>query len=190
MSQREAARTAGRNKVLAAALEEFLELGFAGASTRSIARRAGMAQSSLFHHFSSKQDIHDALLELGRSHLDTQLSGPAVAESVDPDTHVAAVVIQSLEMLRASPDSARMFLFMSRAQMRGDSSVAASGRAIRESLTAAIAAGQRTDLFRPGDPAALAAALLGALQGAAEMRVTEPTIDIPEASWLLDIVRN
>lgn len=190
MSQREAARTAGRNKVLGAALDEFLELGFEGASTRSIARRAGMAQSSLFHHFASKQDIHDALVELGRSHLDAHSSGQATAESDDPDAHVAAVVIQSLEMLRASPDSARMFLFMSRAQMRGDSAVAASGRALRDALTSAIAAGQRTHHFRPGDPAALAAALLGALQGAAEMRVTEPDIDVPEASWLLDIVRN
>jgi len=52
-----------REGILRAAGEVFAENGFAGASTREIARRAGLRQPSLYHHFPSKDAMLSALIE-------------------------------------------------------------------------------------------------------------------------------
>lgn len=48
---------ATRAAILAAAEAEILEHGFAGASTASIARRAGVTKSLIHHHFGSKEGL-------------------------------------------------------------------------------------------------------------------------------------
>ena len=52
-----------REAILRAAGEVFAERGFAGASTREIARRAGLRQPSLYHHFPNKAAMLSALIE-------------------------------------------------------------------------------------------------------------------------------
>lgn len=53
--------SAGRTDILAAALREFSDHGFAGASTAGIARRAGVTQPLVHHHFGSKQGLWTAV---------------------------------------------------------------------------------------------------------------------------------
>lgn len=48
--------------ILDAALIEFGEHGFGGASTEKIARRAGLSQAGLYTHFKGKEDILESLL--------------------------------------------------------------------------------------------------------------------------------
>lgn len=43
--------------ILDAALTEFSERGYDGASTTLIAKRAGLAQAGIYAHFKSKEDI-------------------------------------------------------------------------------------------------------------------------------------
>jgi AcrR family transcriptional regulator len=50
-------------QILAEAGRLFAERGFAGASTRDIAQAAGINQSTLFHHFATKEDILRELSE-------------------------------------------------------------------------------------------------------------------------------
>ena len=52
----------GREEILDAAAELFTTLGYAQTSTRAIAEAVGMRQSSLYHHFPTKDDILEALL--------------------------------------------------------------------------------------------------------------------------------
>lgn len=49
---------------LAAALEAFLEFGYAGATMRDIARRAGLSVPGVYHYFPSKQVMLVALLDV------------------------------------------------------------------------------------------------------------------------------
>jgi TetR/AcrR family transcriptional regulator, cholesterol catabolism regulator len=49
--------------VLGAALEAFLEVGYAGASVRDIARRCDLSVPGLYHHYASKQDMLVELLD-------------------------------------------------------------------------------------------------------------------------------
>ena len=52
-----------RDEILDAAAELFTTQGFASTSTRSIADAVGIRQSSLYHHFKTKDDILEDLLE-------------------------------------------------------------------------------------------------------------------------------
>jgi AcrR family transcriptional regulator len=56
MAQRRATE-ALREKVLAEALRQFAEHGFAATSTREIATATGMSKAALYYHFPSKDDI-------------------------------------------------------------------------------------------------------------------------------------
>jgi AcrR family transcriptional regulator len=52
-----------RNEILDAADELFGLKGFDGASTNDILDKVGIARGTLYHHFKSKEDILDALIE-------------------------------------------------------------------------------------------------------------------------------
>jgi AcrR family transcriptional regulator len=51
-----------RREVLEAALELMAEQGYAGASLRKLAAKLGMQQPSLYHYFTSKQDLVEQII--------------------------------------------------------------------------------------------------------------------------------
>src|SRR5262245_11731833 len=53
----------GRQRILAAAIRAFSELGYAGATTAGIARAAGVAQPLVHHHFGSKDGLWRAAID-------------------------------------------------------------------------------------------------------------------------------
>lgn len=67
-----------QRRILTAALETFSERGFAGASTAEIARRAGVAEKTLFAQFKSKQ----ALLERTLTPAVVALAEPRIVEGL------------------------------------------------------------------------------------------------------------
>jgi AcrR family transcriptional regulator len=52
-----------RERLLRAAAAEFAERGYAGASSESISRRAGMSKATFYEHFSNKEDCILALFD-------------------------------------------------------------------------------------------------------------------------------
>ena len=52
-----------KNEILDVAEELFAEKGFDNASTNDIIKRIGIARGTLYHHFSSKEEILDALVD-------------------------------------------------------------------------------------------------------------------------------
>lgn len=50
------------DKLLQAALELFSEKGYLGATTKEIAKRAGVSELTLFRHFKSKENLFTAVL--------------------------------------------------------------------------------------------------------------------------------
>src|SRR5207253_10810378 len=73
----EARKAATRERIVAAALDQLAEGGYASASMVAVARRAGVATGSVYRHFPSKGDLFaevfrraaqrevDVLVELG-----------------------------------------------------------------------------------------------------------------------------
>jgi len=52
-----------RQRLLRAAAAEFAERGYAGASSESISRRAGMSKATFYEHFANKEDCIIALFD-------------------------------------------------------------------------------------------------------------------------------
>lgn len=65
--------------ILNSALKLFVELGFHGTPTSKIAKEAGVANGTLFHHFSTKDDL---IVEL-YLHLKSKMSHANLSESLE-----------------------------------------------------------------------------------------------------------
>lgn len=52
-----------RQRLLDVALELFAQHGFAGASMRMLARAAGLRESSIYNHFTGKNELYESVLE-------------------------------------------------------------------------------------------------------------------------------
>ena len=52
-----------KNEILDVAEELFAEKGYDNASTNDIIARIGIARGTLYHHFSSKEEILDAIVD-------------------------------------------------------------------------------------------------------------------------------
>lgn len=69
-----------RESILETAMRLFIENGIESTSTASIAKEAGVATGTLFHHFKTKEDlvhdlyhaIFDSLIEYHKAHFDEQ----------------------------------------------------------------------------------------------------------------------
>ena len=62
MSASRRAAAPGRTEILHAATREFADHGYDGATTAGIARRAGVTQPLVHHHFGSKRGLWDAVV--------------------------------------------------------------------------------------------------------------------------------
>ena len=77
-----ASRRDTRIRILDAALDLFVEHGFAGATLQQIADRLGFTKAALYYHFKSKDDLLAALITPAMAELDALLARYEVA----PDT--------------------------------------------------------------------------------------------------------
>jgi AcrR family transcriptional regulator len=64
-----------RARLLRAAAAEFAERGFAGASSESISRRAGMSKATFYEHFSNKEDCIIALFDTAAETVGEAMTG-------------------------------------------------------------------------------------------------------------------
>jgi len=100
-----------RERLVAAALHVFAERGFAGASTREIARRAGVALAALPYHFTTKEALWKAAADrifgqLGESFL-RRIEG---LEGVDPRTRLRLLLGDFVRFQAAHPELHRLMI--------------------------------------------------------------------------------
>ena len=69
-----------RQRILAAALELFTTRGYRTTSMREIAERVELTKATLYHHFRSKSDIIQGLLDPVLDRLDNDLTQDVVAD--------------------------------------------------------------------------------------------------------------
>ncbi|MEQ7051373.1 TetR/AcrR family transcriptional regulator [Paenibacillaceae sp. P-4] len=92
-----------RNEILDAADELFGLKGFDGASTNDILDKVGIARGTLYHHFKSKEDILDALIE----RYNVRLLGAAQDIAADKSIPVVERIIRVVMALNISGGSSR-----------------------------------------------------------------------------------
>lgn len=90
-----------RNEILDAADELFGQKGFDGTSTNDILEKVGIARGTLYHHFKSKEDIMDALIE----RYSVRLLGAAQETAADKSIPVVDRIIRVVMALNISGGS-------------------------------------------------------------------------------------
>jgi TetR/AcrR family transcriptional regulator, regulator of cefoperazone and chloramphenicol sensitivity len=116
-----------RRKLVDAALDAFGRYGFDGASTRDIARRAGVNLAAIPYHFGGKEGLHTAVAEHILEAI-RQRIGPLIermtatldAGAVSPDAATAmlrTIVGQAADTLLGHPEAQRWAPYILREQM-------------------------------------------------------------------------
>jgi AcrR family transcriptional regulator len=82
----------GKAPVVAAAVRNFTERGYHGTSMRDIARDADVTVASIYHHFSSKQEILQAIMIQTMSDVIAQTRSALSAAGSDPVDQLRAIV--------------------------------------------------------------------------------------------------
>ncbi len=96
-----------RELILDAALEVFSLHGFRGATLNQIAEGAGLSKPNLLYYFSSKEDVHTALLT---GLLDTWLDPlRAMNPAGEPLQEILGYVRRKLDLARDFPRESRLF---------------------------------------------------------------------------------
>jgi AcrR family transcriptional regulator len=138
-----------RQKLLRAALELFTGEGFLASTTPIIAQRAGVAEGTIYRHFSGKEQL---LNEVFRG---TQRWATGVVKEVDADRSLKAperlsrIARRFVETAERDPAGARMLLRQRDAKFLDPQSRDAA-REFREALQQVVAAGKADGLVRAG----------------------------------------
>lgn len=190
LTQREQQSLQTRQVLLTTSLELFVRKGFAGTTVRDIARAARVSPGLMFHYFPSK----DALLQ---AHVRLMAGGiDSVAERLHSSTEPLQTFRELAETTLASfsePYSKNLFLLANQV-LSLDSIPAAAKKMVSknkalDASASLISLGQHRGEIRKGDPHALAAAFWGALQGIAEVLAWNPDTPIPDADYIISILR-
>jgi AcrR family transcriptional regulator len=96
-----------RDAILAAANEVFAKRGFRGASLATIAKRVGMSEPGLLHHFASKEELLLEVLKLRDQHDDERIAQARAAH-----TGPVEVVLELCRQNQERPGIVRLFTIL------------------------------------------------------------------------------
>lgn len=92
-----------KNEIIDAADELFSQKGYDGTSTNDIIEKVGIARGTLYHHFKSKEDIMDALIE----RYSNRLLGAAQEIAADKSIPVVERLIRVIMAMNLSGGSSK-----------------------------------------------------------------------------------
>lgn len=155
---------AKRGLIFRAAVEEFSESGYTGASMNHLVKRAGISKGSLFHYFGSKGELFDALVDLAFGQVKELLKGVRDgSRGRPPAERLEALLEAGFAFIEQHPRLARIYF---RLLQSGD---APFGRARLEQL------GRRSRRF-----------LQELVEEAQASGEADPALDAERTAWLLD----
>jgi TetR/AcrR family transcriptional regulator len=148
-----------RERILAVAEATLGECGYHGTRLHEIARRVGIQKASLFHYFSSKEELYRAVLDAGVGETEQTIRRALEAEDV-PLQKVRALITAYVHLIAAHPQRTKIFL----RQSLGDAPSAyqaTDAQRLLQAVAGFIADGQRAKVFAPIDPHALVLGVVG-----------------------------
>ena len=179
------AKSAQRStEILDAATTVFATHGYTGGSLRDIARQLDLSLTSITHHFGSKYELLEAVLERA----DTTTSGAAVFDfdAACTDRGVAAATLERVQSNLERPELLRLFAILS-----AEASVPTHPahdwfvdryRRKTESVAAALAFDQRMGrISARRDPLLLSRLLIGTWDGIQLQWLIDPNVDMGKA---------
>ena len=173
-----------RDRLLQAAALEFAQVGYAGASSESISRRAGMSKATFYEHFANKEECMLALFDMGTQLVQREMAEAArSAPTGDARERMKAGTRAFLGALAQHPEFAQTLLVEiigagPRAAQRRDQVL----QAFADVLDAENAAAARRGLigrFRsPHDPFAVVGAITELVSRQVRLGVPERVLDL------------
>lgn len=159
---------ATRQKLLRAALDLYTTVGYRGTTTPAIAERAGVAEGTIYRHFTSKEHLLNEVYRGAQKwatgvvrEIEEQEKGARASERLQ------RVARRFLEAADRDPAALRMLLFPAIEKGLDDRS-RESAREFREALQQIVASGKSDGLVRPGPADLWASAWLSLIAFAAE----------------------
>ncbi|RMG21328.1 MAG: TetR/AcrR family transcriptional regulator [Deltaproteobacteria bacterium] len=151
-------------RILDAAIEVFAERGFYNATIAEVARRAGVADGTIYLYYKGKDDLFIRLFEEIMARINARLEEATAACDRAADK-VRALVLAQAELVEAEPAFAEVICVELRQSSKFMKEYDNPGfRAYLNLIAEVIAGGQASGEFSaPGDPQILARALFGAV---------------------------
>lgn len=176
---------ATRRRLLVAALELFTTTGFRATTTPMLAERAGIAEGTIYRHFTGKDELLNVAYAEVQAWALGILQEPTASRSTPADQlrQVGRRIFDE-----AARNAARVRMFFRRGDERYlDEASRAAGQRVREGLSLIVASGKSDGLVRSG-PAELWAGVWLALVGFAAERIAggEWTPEHAQATLVLD----
>lgn len=182
----EDARPTGQERVLRAAIEVIAERGFRAASTSEIARRAGVAEGTIFRHFKTKELLLTHIVEPFFEHVIAPLTmrefRPLVqAEYASFAAFLRAVARDRLALAQRERPVLRILLqeLPLRPELRALIEKHVAGRLIPEMIAAVRRFQERGEVDPTADPAAVVRMMITTFAGYAVVR----HLVLPERAW-------
>ena len=152
-----------KERILSAALEMFSQNGYAGTNIRELTASLGLAKSSMYRHFESKEDVWNALLDEMIAYYTERFGSPERLPPV-PDT-TEALVAMTMRMADFTIRDERVVMtrrLLSIEQFRDERARALATRhfltGLTDMFTPLFAGMMDGGLLRRDDPAMLALA--------------------------------
>lgn len=190
MPTREEQKEQRKMEIIIASLGLFETKGYAATKISDIAKSVGMSTGLLFHYFESKEKLYEEIVKIGLQ--GTKLS--MQKENKDPLKFFEESLAGILQAIKEQPMVAKMFVVMADAVRNSATpehirEIALQVNNIEQSVKL-IEKGQVMGSIRQGNPYALANLFWCSVQGIAEQAADKPEIPLPEADWILDIIRS
>lgn len=189
MPTRQEQKEQRRQEILYTALDLFVKKGYAATKITDIAKEASMSVGLLFHYFESKEKLYEELVKMGLQGT-TYPGAQSCEHAIDFFKQFAE---QLFAYMKQQPYIAKMFVLMADAQQ--SAGIPESIREIAmqvntiEQFVSIVEWGQKEGSIRQGNPLTLSNAFWCSIQGIAEQYAVHPEIGLPEADWIVDIVR-
>lgn len=189
MGIREDKKEQRRKDIINAGLDLFVTKGYSATKISDIASAANMSMGLLFHYFESKEKLYEELIKIG-------LQGMKYPMSIQSSSALEFIEIFTEQLFISVKNDisiAKIFALMADAQRsegipKHIKSMVFQVDTIKEFI-AIIEKGQQDGDFRTGNPLTLSYAFWCSIQGIMEQYAAKPEMDLPEAEWIVDILR-
>ncbi len=142
---------ATRQRLLRAALDLYTTVGFRATTTPAIAARAGVAEGTIYRHFSGKEHL------LNEVYRNAQRWGAGLVKEPEPNGHhsvserLDGIARRLLAAAARDPSLTRMLL-RSRDEQHLDERSREASREFRDALQEVVASGETAGVVRHGPP--------------------------------------
>src|SRR5436190_1652825 len=158
----EARKAETRERIVAAAIDQLAEGGYASATVQAVAARAGVATGSLYRHFPSKSDLFAEVFRRA-SQRETDVFAAATADDGRSATERIAAATEAFARRALASPTRAYALLAEPVDPAVDTERLIFRRGYRDVLMTVLEQGVERGEFEPHDKETTAAALVGAI---------------------------